>query len=414
MKISRLRKEPAAGGARVSARVEWEDSTRPALDLFYATETECADDLAPSPEAALTACFLPAFRRGERRVAIEGSVCPRLAESLRTTARILDAWAGTRRPVPAIEPEKGFRAPRPRSPRRTAFFLTGGVDSTHLLWRNRRDYAAGQEDSFRDALAVFGIYAPDQIDLRTPFSAYARTREVLREVAAASACRFVPVVTNVTALEPEVDFIARESLASALVSAAHLFSSRWSDVSLASGRDVPILSPLGSHPLLDPRFSSAALEVRHVGIEWSRRERLEQLSAVDGAFTNLVVCMAGPPPPLLNCGKCEKCLRTMTALAGMGRLAETREFPRGDVAPEEIAALPISPHYAAYWSDILPLLGRRPDLAAAVEARLEEARRSSGWLADAGWKGALRRFDRRLLGGRLLGFRRRLAARRAS
>jgi hypothetical protein len=111
---------------------------------------------------------------------------------------------------------------------------------------------------------------------------------------------------------------------------------------------------------------------------------------------------------LLNCGKCEKCVRTMTALAGLGKLAEAREFPREEVDPRDIAALPVSPHYAAYWQDVLPLLGSRPDLASAVEGRLEEARRTSEWLAESGWKGALRRLDRRLLGGRLLGMRRRL------
>lgn len=410
MKISDLRLEPTPGGRRVTARVEWEDSERPALDVFFETEAACAGDLAPSPDAFLTACFLPASRHGERRVALRGPVCPRLAESARTAAKIFASW-GKRRGIPVIEPEEGFRPPRPRSPRRSALFLTGGVDSTHMLRRNRADFPADHADSFRDALAVFGIYAPGQIDWRNPFSAYTRVRETLRELASASECEFVPVVTNVTALDPEVAFIAEESLSSALISAANLFSSRWSEISLASGRDASILSPLGTHPLIDPRFSSAAMEVRHVGIEWSRRERLEQLCAEPGGVSRLVVCMAGPPPPTLNCGKCEKCLRTMTALAGLGRLAEAREFPRPDVDPREIASLPVSPHYAAYWRDVLPLLATRPDLASAVEGRLEEAERASGWFADAGWKGALRRLDRTLLGGRLLGMRRRLGAR---
>jgi hypothetical protein len=409
VRITDLRKEPTAGGARVAARVEWEDSARPPLDLFFETESPCADDLAPSPEAVLAACFLPAFRHGERRIVLEGPVCPRLAESARTAAKILDSWHQRRRRAPTIEPERGFLAPRPRSPRRTALFLTGGVDSTHMLRRNRVEFPADHADSFRDALAVFGIYAPGQIDPLRPFAAYARILEVLREIASAAGCAFVPVVTNATALDPEVEFIARESLSSALLSAAHLFSSRWSDISLASGRDVSILAPLGSHPLLDSRFASSALEVRHVGITWSRRERLEQLCAVDGGTSRLVVCMAGPAPPLVNCGKCEKCLRTMTALAGLGKLEEAREFPRRVIGPADIEALSISPHYSAYWADVLPLLGPRPDLARAVEAKLERARRDSGWFDDRGWKGAIRRLDRKLLGGRLLDLRRRLA-----
>ena len=55
------------------------------------------------------------------------------------------------------------------------------------------------------------------------------------------------------------------------------------------------------------------------------------------------------------------------------------------------------------------LRGRgRDDLAAAIESKLDESRRLQRWHADAGWKGRLRRLDRRLLGGRLLAARRRL------
>jgi hypothetical protein len=96
----------------------------------------------------------------------------------------------------------------------------------------------------------------------------------------------------------------------------------------------------------------------------------------------------------------------MTALAGLGKLGEARQFPRRDVEPGDIAALTISPHYAAYWADLLPVLGPRPDLAAAVEAALAKARRTAAWFDETGWKGKLRALDRRLLSGRLLAARR--------
>ena len=410
MKILDLRRDDVAGRSRVTARVEWEERERPPLDLFFETTPEAAEGLSPSPDALLAACFLPAIRHGERRIALEGPVCPRLEEGLRTMARLLESWHGRPHPLPAIEPAAGFRAPWPRRPRRSAFFLTGGVDSTHLLLRNRREFPADHPDRFRDALAVFGLYAPDQFSGEDVFARYRRTVEILGEIAAEGEVALVPVATNVTALEPGIEFIAKESLSSALGACAHLFAPRWSDVSLASGRDVSSLVPLGTHPLLDPNLSSAAVELRHVGIGFTRPERLREVCQSDAAVRRLVVCMAGPPPPLVNCGRCEKCMRTMTALAGLGRLADAREFPMRDLGPEAIDAFSIGPHYAPYWRDILPLLreGKRDDLAAAVERQLAQADVEAKWFEDAGWKGKLRRADRRWLGGRLMTLRRAL------
>jgi hypothetical protein len=410
MKIRDLRRDDAAGRPRVTARVEWEDRDRPALDLFFETTPEAAEGFAASPDALVAACFLPAARHGERRIAIDGAVCPRMHEGLRTMGRLLESWFGRPHLFPAVEPSEGFRAPRPRRPRRSAFFFTGGVDSTHLLLSNRRDFPPDHPDRFRDALAVFGLYAPDQLAAGDVFGAYRRTAEILGELAAEGGVGLVPVATNVTALEPEIEFIAQESLSSALAACAHLFSSRWSDISLASGRDVSILVPLGTHPLLDPYLSSAAVELRHVGIAFTRPERLREVCAWDAAVQRLVVCMAGPPPPLVNCGVCEKCMRTMTALAGLGRLADAREFPVRELSPDAIDAFPFGPHYAPYWRALLPLLrdGKRDDLAAAVERQLEDASRAGEWFQDAGWKGKFRRADRRWFGGRMMALRRAL------
>ena len=408
MRIAELRREPTSGGARVVAKVEWEQDRggRP-LELWWEASGPAAADLRPSADGILAAAFLPAAARGERRIALDGPVCPRLAAGLLTVARLFDGWRGTSTEPPRIEPRDGFRAAVPRRPPRSAAFFTGGVDSTHLVRRNRADFPADHPERFADALAVFGLYAPDQLDAADPFAGYARTRAALEEIAAESGLALVPVATNVTALAPEIDFIAKRSLSSALVSAAHLFPSRWSSVTFASGRDASILVPLGTHPLVDPALGSAAVDVRHEGIGIGRPERIAELCAREEAVPRLLVCMSGPPPPYLNCGRCEKCLRTMTALAAFGRLPESREFPRRDLSAKTIDAFDFGPHYAPYWRDLLPALrGRRDDLAAAVERRLAAAERQARWFADAGWKGLLRRVDRRFLGGRLRAARR--------
>jgi hypothetical protein len=66
------------------------------------------------------------------------------------------------------------------------------------------------------------------------------------------------------------------------------------------------------------------------------------------------------------------------------------------------------PGTLAFWEEFPSRLGARgrADLAAAVERRVTRARRAEERSDGRGWRGALRRFDRQVLGGRLLALRR--------
>ncbi|MGH9443333.1 MAG: hypothetical protein ACRD16_13790 [Thermoanaerobaculia bacterium] len=405
MKIRDVRKEKRGTRVRVSARVEWEDSPQPSLDLFYEADEPFGGEMSADPNAFLTACILPAMRHGERRVALEGPVCPRLAEGLFTAIELLRSWFGPPRREVRIEPAKGYRAPFPRRPGRSALFFTGGLDSLHLLRRNRIEYPRSHSESFQDALAVSG-FLPDRLGA----PGRNRSRIALSEIAAEAGVRLVAVETNLNRFETDLNFFAEEYIGAALCSAAHLFAGSLTSVSLASGRNVRLLVPRGTHPLLDPCFTSGALEVRHSGIHYSRIERLREICRWDLAVKNLVVCLQDAPASFLNCGRCEKCLRTMTALTALGRLADTREFPVLEVSAAAIESVSITPHVADYWRDLLePLRKRgRDDLASAVLRKLEGADRAKKWFEEAGWKGALRKLDRRVLGGGALRLRRTL------
>jgi len=410
MRIRGISKESIGHRVRVSARVEWENAPRPPVDLFFETEAPFDRDMAGDANAFLVACILPAMRHGEERIALEGPVCPRLCEGLSTAVKLLRSWFGPPRREVRIEPARGFRSPLPARPARSALFFTGGVDSLHLLWRNKLDYPQTHSESFQDALAVFGFFGADRPDAAAPLASFAAAHAAFSEVAEDAGVRLIPIATNVTQLEPDFNFLAEEFLSAALCSTAHLFSGGLSSISLASGRNVRLLIPRGTHPLLDPCFSTGALDVRHVGIEFSRLDRLRELCQWDTAIRNLVVCLNSPPPPLLNCGRCEKCLRTMTALAAFGRLPDARQFPRHEVVPEMIESVDVTPQVADYWRDLLGPLREKGcrDLADAVDRKLASAERTRQWFDDAGWRGRVRRLDRRILGGRALELRRRL------
>jgi hypothetical protein len=410
LKIADWNRALVPGGARVSARVHWEDTERPPLEIFFEAQGAGAADLSPEPEAFLTACFLPAMRGGERRVAIEGAVCGRLAEGLAEAAALLrqaDGGVGPR--TPDVEPRRGRRTLFPRRPSRAATFYTGGVDTLEMLQRNRRDHGPGDPERFVEAVWTFGHLCPT--DART-LGWNAAALDAAAPLIAREGLALTAVRTNLWELAPDIPFLGERSLSSALASVAHCLGSRFDSIAVASGRDAKRERLRGTCPMLDPLYSTGAVAIRHEPNPLTRFERLQAVAQNPELLENLIVCLAFPTPPQINCGECEKCLRTMTALLAIGKLEGALRFPARGVTPELLRAARLDEHTAVYWDDHLPLLGRRghADLLAAIEEGRERTRGHARWEADEGFMGALRRLDRRYLGGRLLRIRRRLAA----
>jgi 7-cyano-7-deazaguanine synthase in queuosine biosynthesis len=67
----------------------------------------------------------------------------------------------------------------------------------------------------------------------------------------------------------------------------------------------------GSHPLLDPLWSTEACEIIHTGLEADRTKKIELIKSDPNALNNLWFCLKDPNA---NCGKCNKCIRTYIAL----------------------------------------------------------------------------------------------------
>jgi hypothetical protein len=412
LRISGLKKSVTSGGARVSARVTWEDSDKTPLELFFETDANGAADLAPEPEAFLAACFLPAMREGERRVAIEGAICGRLVEGLAEAVATLRRAHGAGHETPAIEPASGLRALSPRRPARAAMFYSGGVDTLEMLRRNRRAHVPGEPGSFVEALWTFGHLCPT--DART-LEWNRAALEVVAPVVAREGLALTTMRTNIWQLAPDIPFLGEESLSSALAAVAHVLRARFDSISVASGRDAKRERLRGSCPMLDPLYGTSGLEIRHEPNPLTRFERIRAIAEEPGLLENLIVCLAFPTAPQINCGECEKCLRTMTALIALGKLGEARLFPARGVTPELLRAARLDADTTVYWDDHLPLLAEngRGDLLDAIAEGRERTRRVASWNADEGFKGSLRRLDRRYLGGRLLRLRRRLSARGA-
>ena len=401
MKIRNIRKEALPEGVRASARVEWEDVGRPPLDLRFDVEGEAAEEVRPAAEAFLLACAMPAFGRGERRIAIDGTVCPRLRDGLAAAAALLDSWYGGRTRI-AIEPSRGFAPPPAARTPRAAVLLSGGVDSLDLLVRNRSRYPPGHAASFRDAVHISGIGYVGPPDSPAVESVSRRSRNAAEAMARLAGARFVEIRTNLVELDTDFMFFQRRWYGSAFLSGAHLFAGALTSASFASGQHLAAgLMPSGSHPDLDAFFSTGAIEVRHEGADRSRIEKIRGF-VNDPAFGHLFVCHSWPAPDAPNCGRCEKCLRTLSAILVCGALDRAESFPRGTLTAEAISRSELHDDSAVFWTPLIAPLREagRDELAGAAARLAEAAARRRAWTLGGGWRGAIRRLDERVLGGR--------------
>ena len=133
--------------------------------------------------------------------------------------------------------------------------------------------------------------------------------------------------------------------------------------------------PYGSHPLTDPRWSSHRLRIEHDTMRHSRLQKTAAVAQWDLGLKALRVCISRKSEDL-NCGRCEKCLRTMLMLLCLGKLAAA-PFPKQDLTRDEVARIEIDePYQFRQYGQMLPALQQigRHDLHDTIDGKLQAYR----------------------------------------
>ena len=343
MRLEQLRREAAGGRVRAVADVVWEQSGLPAQALRFEVPEELAADLEPSPEAFALAALPAAVWRGERRLWIDGSLCPRLASGLTQLMQTWSGWYPHCRPV-ALEPARGHAPPPSRRSPRAAVFLSGGVDSLALLRRSRAEHPAGHPDAPSDAIVLFGnngfeFEAGRPVPER--LAAYQALLARLAPLAEREGLALVPVHFDARWLLPGYRAWTSLAFGPMIASVAHALWRRNTSALLGSSSIRNDL-PHGSRPDTDPLYSSGAVEIRVGDPDVARFEKVRRIADWEPALAIVQPCWLRSrrlADGRLNCGRCEKCLRTMLALLALGRLSACSAFVEDDVRPEWIDRL---------------------------------------------------------------------------
>lgn len=308
--VRRLHRRPPVevGPVRLDAAANRAEAMVDGTPLWFAADGAA---LRPSAEAFLCACALPAAlaRRGLR---LATGADP---AALAAAQRVLDFTRGWwPHPAPAPGPAGPAAAAGGAA---TALCFSGGVDSFHTLLTRRPDWL------------LFGSPFDSPADDR---GAAAWGWAQVQAAAAATGARAVRVRTNLRSHPLFARSDWQKVHGGALVALAHLLPAEVGRLLISASYPLDYLHPWGTHPHLDPLWSTPALAVEHAGAELTRADKLAAIGTDPVVRGHLRVCWETPAAG--NCGRCEKCLRT--------RLVFWRRLPGTPCAtlppPETLAA----------------------------------------------------------------------------
>ena len=276
---------------------------------------------------ALVVALLHAMQHGWD-IRVEGDVSPRLLDGLEALQTIWWRWRPDRFVRVTITPAREVEAPLPGPGAGGLFAFSGGVDSSYTFFKHLQEAAGRATCRPAAALLVHGMDIP--LDQPEVFEgALARGRRMLED----TGVPLLPVRTNARKLGMGWE----QSFGLQLIGCYLCFQGSFSAGLHGSGEPYETLVlPWGSSPLTDPLCSTESMRVSIDGCEANRSEKVDWLMRNTNAARDLRVCWQGPTLDR-NCGRCEKCVRTMLNFWCLGH-AVPSAFP-AHLTPDLVATL---------------------------------------------------------------------------
>jgi hypothetical protein len=249
---------------------------------------------------------------------VEGIVSEKMMAGAHRFMEIVHGWRREYRPVP-IEADEvrplrlGSGQASRAEGRQAASFFSGGVDSFYTaLTRGRADVPPHQRLSALIFIHGFDIRLGDEQAHKTALAGLsAAAAELGQDLLCAS--------TNLRQVTRRIcDWPYYHGQVMAGVALG--LSGMLRRVYIPSTYTARTPLPHGTHPLLDPLWSTETLDFVHDGSEVTRTEKvISRISRSPAALAHLRVC-ANYRSGLYNCGRCPQCVRTKVPLAIAGVL----------------------------------------------------------------------------------------------
>lgn len=343
MIVDDLRSGISGGKCEISARVRRDGSELPRL-YFRFPERFAPVHLDGSP---FLAGLLVYAMRAREDITLDAPVSPRLLASLDRIFAVYSSFFPAEMGPVSVSAAAGTPPP---SSELTGSFFTRGVDSWFAV-------LTALEDDPQTPPLTHLVFCPDFLprDSWSDELVEAKTAQT-REAAAVTGCEFITVETNQKPV-----YRGHQLVAMALALG-------FSRMLIPSSGMLGELIPRATHPDLDPLFSTERTEIVHYGSA-SRMQKVARVARSADALRTLRVCRYNRAERDINCGRCEKCLRTMIHLHLMGALDRAQEVFEHPLEPQAVAAMSKEILHPHQWVDLLHALDDTPEdraLSAAI------------------------------------------------
>jgi len=238
----------------------------------------------------LTATLIPAMKAGGP-LQIKGPVSQRLMNTIPKIQEIFHAWYPEFQKIQVEAEDKTF--PESSLKRGVGSFFSAGIDSFYTLLKHR--------DEITHLIFVHGFDVElDHASLR------ARASKELRQIATDMGKSLIEVETNAREFGDQYVNYGKHYHGATLASVALLLTPQLSKVYIPSTYPYAFLTAWGSHPMLDPLWSTEDIELIHDGCEANRLQKTACIASCDMAMRSLRVCWEAPLDEeghAYNCGR---------------------------------------------------------------------------------------------------------------
>lgn len=274
---------------------------------------------------------------------VEAPVSARLLQLSARYQEIHRAFFPDETIVPVQAPVAASAPPDPS--RGVGAFLSNGIDSWHAILKHRQEITHYIFILGFDVWLKHHAYAARAVTLARETAAKLGKPLIIVETNSFDfAHHFIPWPRDGHPLQAAIGFLL-SPLLSKIIIAADL---PWQGLITGS-----------EHPHLYEALRSDTFELQHSGSASTRQEKVRGLCRQPEWLPYLRVCW-DMPEDRLNCGRCEKCLRTMVGLTIEGQLSQCPVLPPLDI--ELLKKLEYKATMSLFYEEFLEAATSRKDL----------------------------------------------------
>ncbi len=293
------------GFTTVSVTIEQPNQTP--SRLWYRVPSEYSSHLTKSSNPFVVATIFLAMEQSADLV-VHGEVSPSLLQNLSEFQAAWNCWCPQRYQPVEIVAEVEREQPRAEQEQAIAAF-SGGVDGCFTVWRHRMGRCGRWRRYLQAGLMVHGFDIP--LKQQEEFNLAAQKSKAMLE---SLGVELIPIATNFREIKQDWEDAFGVAIASCLI----LFQKGYTAGLIGSSDPYHALNlPYGSNPITDPLLSSNAFQLLCDGASCTRLQKVQEVGRWQEAMANLRVCWQGSQFDK-NCGRCEKCIRTILNFRVMG------------------------------------------------------------------------------------------------